>query len=196
MGFTIKYATLLTLRCWYDPDLEGISGSLPLAPLPDAPSEDQLKEMRAYLRYDLRETVRLWPTKSGQALLDRSGARWLATTQGGVVVAKTTFRRFTEPLGIGCFLRDPEFFSKLAVYQQDQADALGADAGDGSALKSKVFYYANKAGNALNSGLVNGIEAEHFIDRPPGEDPGLIGQFDLYLDETPPQLDLWFNPKN
>lgn len=196
MGFTIKYATLLTLRCWYSPALAGVSSALPLDPLPPAATTPQRKEMRAYLRYDLRTVVQLRPTAEGQALLDRSGARWLATTQGGVVVAGDKFRAFTEPLTIGCYLRDPAFFDLVGVYIQDKADALGANAGTGSALKSKVFAYANTAGNPLEGGEVDGLQSAHFIDRPPGTDTGLIGLFNLHLQTPAPKLDVYFNPKN
>ena len=93
MGFQITYDALCTLRCWQPAFL----GSTPPVPLAAGNADETMPfhlrfglspvQVRDYLSYDIRNYLDVRPTMAAAEMVQARGWRWLASTQGGSLVA-------------------------------------------------------------------------------------------------------------
>jgi len=165
MGFQIIYDALCTLRCWQPAFL----GSTPAVPLaagnPDETVPFHIRfnlnpvQVRDYLSYDIRNYLDIRPTAAGAELVKASGWQWLASTQGGSLVANNAI---APPAGarlqLGVYLRDPRFI--------DNTDFDGPDAGTDEATGGKRFFVTNATvtgGDFSFPAAATGLDERRFV---------------------------------
>jgi len=165
MGFQITYDALCTLRCWQPAFL----GSTPPVPLAAGNADERMPfhlrfglspvQVRDYLSYDIRNYLDVRPTMATTEMVRARGWRWLASTQGGSLVANNTI---APPAGarlqLGVYLRDPRFI--------DHTDFDGPDGDDEADTRGKRFFVTNAAVTGADFSFptaADGLDERRFV---------------------------------
>jgi hypothetical protein len=165
MGFQIIYDALCTLRCW-QPAFLGTTPAVPLAAgNPDETLPFHIRfglspvQVRDYLSYDIRDYLDIRPTAAGTKMVKAAGWRWLASTQGGSLVANNAITPTAGArLQLGVYLRDPRFI--------DKTDFDGPDVGSEEDTRGKRFFLTNATvtGGDFSFPLANvGLDERRFV---------------------------------